>query len=280
MKFTTIYLMMILSGAMFIATVNAQDNVEKHKAVATFKGVIAVAKDYDISPEIDNKIRRIHFVTGQLVKKGDLLVEFDTAEKELEVAYAQAGYERAQAHFKLEQDRLRRNEKLRSKNVVSLSKYRELQLNLEIAAADAKLARITLEKAKLVLSEQKLYAPFDGQMSASRFSENANVEVGADSEIAKIVQLNPIYVRYSMTYSYLAKRLREKGARAEDFEKEHVKLRLKFPDGSYYEHFGKFVTAAFDLDAETGTLPAIAAFLNPQLLLVPGLQVSLDAIEQ
>jgi len=280
MKSIMLYLMVTLSGTMLVAPTHAQDDGDKQKTTATFKGVIAVAKDYNISPEINNKIKRIHFISGQLVKKGDLLVEFDTEEKELEVAYAQASYERAQAHHKLEQDRLRRSEKLKTQSVVSLSKYRELQLNVEIAVANEKLAKITLEKAKLVLSEQKLYAPFDGQMSASRYSENTNLEVGESSEIAKIVQLDPIYVRYSMTYSYLARRLRENGARADIFERENVKLRLKFPDGSYYGTFGKFVAAAFDLDAETGELSAIAVFPNPELQLVPGLQVSLDAIEQ
>jgi hypothetical protein len=85
-------------------------------------------------------------------------------------------------------------------------------------------------------------------MTASKFSENTNVEVTIDGEIAKIVQLNPIHVRYSMTYPYLAKRLREKGAEAEKYEREKVRLRLKFPGGSTYDHFGKFVTAKFRLD--------------------------------
>jgi RND family efflux transporter MFP subunit len=279
-KYLISYLTLTLSGVLFPATAYAQDNSGEQQAIATFTGVVAVAKDYSISAETNNKIRRIYFVPGQLVKKGDLLLEFDTAEEKLEVAYAQASYERAHAHLKLEQDRLTRSEKLKSKNIVSLGKYRENQLNVEIAAADEKLAKVTLEKTKFVLKEQFHYAPFDGQMTAPKFSENANVEVIAGGEIAKIVQLDPIYVRYSITYSYLAKRLRDKGSEADKFESEKVRLLLKFPDGSTYDHFGKYLTANFAMDAETGVLPAIAVFPNPNFVLVPGLKVSLEAIEQ
>ena len=274
------YLTATLSSVILLAAANAQDNSGKQEVTATFSGVVAVAKDYSISPEINNKIRRIHFVEGELVRKGDLLVEFDTEEKLLEVAYAKASYERAHANLKLAQDRLRRSDELKSKSIVSLAKHRETQLNVEIAAADEKLAKVTLEKAELVIKEQKLYAPFDGQMTAPIYSENTNVEVTIEGEIAKIVQLDPIHVRYSMTYPYFAKRLREKGSGAEKYEREKVRLRLKFPDGSTYEHFGKFVTAKFRLDTETGMLPAIAEFPNPQLILIPGLKVSLDAIER
>jgi RND family efflux transporter MFP subunit len=279
-KCLTPYLTATLSSVIFLAAANAQDNSNNQKAITTFNGVISVAKDYSISPEINNKIKRIYFVEGQLVRRGDLLVEFDTEEKLLEVAYAKASYERAHANLKLAQDRLQRSNKLKSKSIVSLSKHRETQLNVEIVAADEKLAKVTLEKAELVLKEQKLYAPFDGQMTAPNYSENTNIEVTIEGEIAKIVQLDPIHVRYSMTYPYLAKRLREKGSGAEKYEREKVRFRLKFPDGSTYEHLENFVAAKFRLDTETGMLPAIAEFPNPEFILVPGLKVSLDAIER
>jgi hypothetical protein len=144
---------------------------------------------------------------------------------------------------------LRRSDELKSKCVVSLAKHREIQFYAEVAAADAKFAEVTLKKTELVLKEQKLCTPFDGQMTAPKFSENTNVEITIDGEIAKIVQLDPIHVHYSMTYPYLAKRLREKGAEAKTYERGKVRLCPKFPDGSTYDHFGKFVTAKFRLDA-------------------------------
>jgi multidrug resistance efflux pump len=94
-KFLTPYLAATFSSVIFLVAANAQDNGNNQNVSSTFSGVVAVAKDYSISPEINNKIRRIHFIEGELVRKGDLLVEFDTAEKQFEVAYARASYERA-----------------------------------------------------------------------------------------------------------------------------------------------------------------------------------------
>jgi multidrug efflux pump subunit AcrA (membrane-fusion protein) len=94
-KFLTPYPAATFSSVIFLVAANAQDNGNNQNVSSTFSGVVAVAKDYSISPEINNKIRRIHFIEGELVRKGDLLVEFDTAEKQFEVAYARASYERA-----------------------------------------------------------------------------------------------------------------------------------------------------------------------------------------
>ena len=99
-----------------------------------------------------------------------------------------------------------------------------------------------------MLKEQKLYPPFDGQMTAPKFRENTNVEVTIDEEIEKLAQLDPNHVRHSMTYPYLAKRLREKGAEAEKQETEKVRIRLKFPHGSTRDHFEKLVTVKFRLE--------------------------------
>ena len=261
-----------------ISIANAEDSVTKRKTVATFDGEVVVGKSYDISPEINNKISRIHFLPGQLVKKGDLLVEFDVEEKMLDLAVAEAEYDRATAQLELEQDKVARSKKLGAKSVVSRVKVREDELNALIAAANAQIAKVNLDKAKLVVQEQKLFAPFDGQMSSPRFSNNANVEVVMGSEIATIVQMDPIHVRYSIPYNFVAKQIREVETEAERFNR--YGLRLMFPDGSTYEHFGKLVAADFKMDAKTGMLTAIAVFANPQHILLPGLKVTLQAIEK
>jgi membrane fusion protein (multidrug efflux system) len=253
-------------------------SAEKREPVATFEGEVMAAKSYDISPEINNKIRRIHFLPGQLVRKGDLLVEFDVEEKRLDLAFAEAEYSRATAQLELAKDKLTRIKGLRAKNVSSLAKYIEAELNAKIAAANVQIAKVNVDRAKLVVKEQKLFAPFDGQMSAPRFRNNANVEVVMGSEIATLVQMDPIHVRFSLPYNFVAKQIREVETEAERFDR--YRLRLRLPDGNVYEHSGKLVAAAFELDAKTGMLPAIAVFANPKQLLLPGLKVTLQAIEK
>jgi len=266
----------MLAVLFFISGGSAQHKGGTQKASPIFKGVVAVAKVHEISPEHKNKIARIHFNGGQIVKKGDLLVEMYTSDKKLDVDYAKAAYDRARAKQSLAQERLNRSEKLKEKKIISLAKFREVQLNSEIAAANAEIGKVELQRAKLILRKHKLYAPFDGQMSAPRFAENANVEVKAGSEIAKIVQLDPIRVHYYVPYAYFAKRKREMPSDAVRFQKGSVRLIL--PDGSSYDHVGKIVAWEYDVN-ESGMLTATAEFSNPQLLLKPGLKVTLETIE-
>ncbi len=59
-----------------------------------------VARSYDISTEVSNKTNRLRFVQGQFVKRGDLLVEFDTGFKKLEVELTEAEPVRAAAQIR------------------------------------------------------------------------------------------------------------------------------------------------------------------------------------
>lgn len=246
--------------------------------VSRAEGVVVAARSSDISAELDNKINRLHFVEGQLVKKGDLLVEFDTGMKKIEVAVAKAAYERAKLLAQLKQEEFQRSQTLKKKDVVSEAKTREAELNAAIAAADMRRAELDLTTAKLILKFQKLYAPFDGQMSAARYRENANVDIDQGSEIATIVQLDPIHVRFSVPYTRLAARMRAGESEAETIRR--TKIRLKLPDGSSYRHPGKPVSAAFDLNPKTGMAAMLAVFPNPERVLRPGLKVIGEGIRE
>ncbi len=189
-----------------------------------FEGVVVEARIYDISPKQKNQIARLHFRRGQVVKKGDLLVEFDTADKRLNVDHAKADHDLANAELSLKQDQFSRAKSLKAKDVVSSARFREAELELQMAMAKREIARVELVRAKMVLREQSIYAPFDGQMSAPRFAENANVEVRAGQEIAKIVQLDPIHVRYFVPYDYFFELKKEEGSEAKRFEQTRFRL--------------------------------------------------------
>jgi multidrug efflux pump subunit AcrA (membrane-fusion protein) len=57
---------------------------------STVEGVVVPARAWDVSAEISNKIGGLHFIEGQIVAEGDLLVEFDTGFKLLELDLAEA----------------------------------------------------------------------------------------------------------------------------------------------------------------------------------------------
>jgi RND family efflux transporter MFP subunit len=245
----------------------AGDKQEKYTA----QGVVVTARGWDISAEVDNKISRLHFIEGQIVRKGDLLVEFDSAFKKWEVDLAEASAARAEAQMSLMKEALDRQERLKDKKIVSLANYREALFNYQIAKADHRAAVIKLEMAKAILEVQKLYAPFDGQMSAARYRENANVDISDGTEIATLVQLNPIHVRFSVPYKRVFARMKDGESDAEIAARQRVVLTL--PNGSTYEHEGKLISGGFDIDPQTGRQSVLAEFPNPNRILRPGIKV-------
>lgn len=234
-------------------------------------GIVVAARSWDISAEIDNKISRLHFLQGQIVKKGDLLVEFDTGFKKLDVQAAKAALARATANMKLAQDVLQRQEKLKQKDVSSLAQYNEALFKAEIAKADHRSAQVDLKKAEAILTVQTLYAPFDGQMSAARYRENANVDIAKGTEIATLVQLDPIHVVFSVPFDRVFARM----SAGETDQKIATSIRvvLTLPNGTQYPHEGRLISGGFDLNPETATQKVLAEFPNPQRILRPGLKV-------
>jgi RND family efflux transporter MFP subunit len=245
----------------------AGDKQEKYTA----QGVVVTARGWDISAEVDNKISRLHFIEGQIVRKGDLLVEFDSAFKKWEVDLAEASAARAEAQMSLMKEALDRQERLKDKKIVSLANYREALFKYQIAKADHRATLIKLEMAKAILEVQKLYAPFDGQMSAARYRENANVDISDGTEIATLVQLNPIHVRFSVPYKRVFARMKDGESDAEIAARQRVVLTL--PNGSTYEHEGKLISGGFDIDPQTGRQSVLAEFPNPNRILRPGIKV-------
>jgi RND family efflux transporter MFP subunit len=272
-----IFLSLLVSLTTWSASAQQTDGVLGAK-ISTSKGVVVAARSWDISAEISNKISRIHFVQGQIVKRGDLLVEFDTGFKKLEVALAEAALARASAQLELANEVFDRQEELKSKNAVSLAVYKDALFGAEIAQADQRATEVELEMARSILEAQKLYAPFNGQMSAPRYRENANVDISDGAEIATLVQLDPIHVLFSVPYERVL--IRMQSEMTDEEVAASVEVVLELPDGSTYPHLGKIISAGFDLDPETGFNSVLVEFPNPRRVLRPGLKVTATGYEQ
>lgn len=246
------------------------------KFSASGDGVVVPARSWDISAEVPNQIKKIHFVEGQFVKEGDLLVEFDTMFKKLDLQLAELALERAKTDLDKANEQLDRKRKLGP--TASKVELRDSILDARLAEANAKEAEILLEKAKTILKVQKIYAPFDGQVSAPLFRDNANVNSAEDSEIATLVQLDPIHVRVQGTHEKLQSRVSE--GRTEAGVRGLITLVIELPDGTKYPYTGRLLTTAFSYDTKTGFGTGIAEFPNPERVLRPGLKVKVTSYEK
>jgi len=151
-------------GSIFVgmAPLAAQQRPDPASEITEFKGTVVAAREAEISPRFDGLLRRIHFSPGQVVEEGDLLFEFEPAGKQLILDADRAKRQRAEAQLRGAEVKLKNNEPLRGKNVISEMAFLELQVARDIAAANAEEARAHERGAEIALKEMNLYAPFKG----------------------------------------------------------------------------------------------------------------------
>jgi RND family efflux transporter MFP subunit len=252
---------------------------QQHAAsdVLEYKGTLAPARQAEVSPRIDGLLLKINFTAGQLVKQGDLLFEFGTKDKELSVALSQARLKEAEAQLRLAEVKMRNAQTLRTRNVSSEMQLLESVAQRDLAAARAEEARANMGLAELALEQMKLYAPITGIISDSLVREGTYItkEARDQSRLATIIQLDPIRaigqapaVMYFQR-SELHKSL-EQGA-------EQVEFGLVLPTGDKYPHKGRIVAGNYEFYPATQTVEVTVEFPNPDLLLRPGLNVTLQS---
>lgn len=254
-----------------VAAANAQT------LTSSAEGTVVAARSWNVSAEVQNKISRIHFIEGQDVSAGDLLVEFDLAFKEAELALAEANLAKAAVALEIAQDNFETQKALFEKETISDAAFDDAAFALRLAEADFRIVEVQRDMTKGILEVQKLYAPFDGQISAPRYPENTNIIPIPGAEIATIVQLDPIHVRAPQVIERVMNRLLSGETNTTALSRVTVKLQL--PNGQMYPHEGKIVTWSVGLDESSQQAVAIAEFPNPDLILRPGMKVIVAGYE-
>jgi membrane fusion protein (multidrug efflux system) len=120
-----------------------------------------------------------------------------------------------------------------------------------------------LREAKLNLSYTTVTAPTSGIAGRFEFSEGALVSANT-SLLTTIVQLSPIWVRFSLSDSELA-------ALGGQLTSRNVKnIQLLLPDGTEHPESGKLNFSASEIDPALGTQQLRAVFENAERNLLPG----------
>lgn len=114
-------------------------------------------------------------------------------------------------------------------------------------------------------------APFDGRVSARQVSIGELVGTGSPTQLATIVQSNPIYVNFTVSEQEVLRirdEIRRLGLTPEDLKKVPVDVGLQTDNG--YPHRGTLDYAAPTVSSSTGTLAVRAILQNPHNVLQPG----------
>lgn len=147
-------------------------------AVGDIKPVLGVI----LSNELAGIVTKLHFVSGQSVKKGHLLLELNTSTD-------QATLNGLVASEKLALIKFQRHVQLLKNKATSRSSHDEARAELDVAKAAVIAQKSTLEK-------KRLRAPFDGVIGIRQISLGQYIDKG--HEIAPLVSLDATLVDFTL----------------------------------------------------------------------------------
>ena len=137
-------------------------------------------------------------------------------------------------------------------------------------------AQAAIETAQINLNYTTVSAPFDGVVTRHLVDKGALVGFQTPTKLATIIQLDPIYVYFTLSEPQIL-RIKVNNAKAgiefrtTDLSSIPVEIGLQGEDG--FPHLGHMDYAAPQVDASTGTLEVRGLFDNQKRGLLPGLFV-------
>ena len=235
-------------------------------------GNTAAVNTANLVARVPGFLETIDYRDGDFVKKGTVLFTIERETYELKYKQAQAAEQSARATQIQTQAEYERQADLVPRGAASKSALDNALANRDSAQANYLQAQINTKLAAINFDYSSVTAPFDGIVTARTVS--VGEYVGATSTptvLATIVQLDPIYVNFSVDEQQVIRiraGMRERGITPEDLRKIPVNVGLQSEEG--YPHVGTLDYAAPNIDPSTGTLAVRAILQNGQRALLPG----------
>lgn len=227
-------------------------------------GIVKAASEVSIKTEISGKIVYLNekVYPGGHIKEGELIAKIDDREYKIEVARAEAAYNKSVADLRLEegsQEVAKKEYELASKlNLIDNTSFVNLELALKKpqllkAKADVSLALEELNLAKLRLTKTGIYAPYD--ILVLNKAASVGDFLSTNSEILTGIDLSEVWVEVKVPYENL---------KYLDIPNQHKKdVTVHILTDSNFEYKGKFLKVIPQVE-ETGLMSKILVSIeNP-----------------
>ena len=238
--------------------------------VGDYVGLTTGSLSVQVRAQVGGILRKRNFKEGEYVKKGDVLFEIAPDVFKANVEKVKAKTNQTLAIYDNARREWARVQNLYSQNAVSQRERDRALSNLNSAKADYEAAVAVQKDASIQLEYAYVTAPVSGFTSKEYQTEGNLISTTGDSSLlTEIVQMDPIYVDFSLPNTELLRfqRLVTRGL-ATWGEKPATKIR--FADGTYYDQTGEINFFDKKVDPVTSVIKARASFPNPDGLVLPG----------
>ncbi|MEH2671709.1 RND family efflux transporter MFP subunit [Bradyrhizobium japonicum] len=237
-------------------------------------GNTAPIQTVDLVARVQGFLQAINYQDGSFVKEGTTLFTIEPETYKLKLEQAQAAEVGAQATLKQAELDFKRQTDLVQRQAVSQATLDTSTSTRDNAQASLQQAQVNTRIAAVNYGYTNVAAPFDGIVSNHLVSVGELVGVASPTQLATIVQLDPIYVNFNVNEQDVQRvrdEARRRGLTVNELRQLPVEVGLQTETG--YPHKGKLDYISPTLNQSTGTLAVRGVFANPDRTLLPGFYV-------
>jgi multidrug efflux system membrane fusion protein len=226
-------------------------------------GTVTSLDTVTVVTQISGQLTDVAFTEGQIVKKGDFLVQIDPRPYEAALEQAQGTLAHDQGLLDQAQADLKRFQILGRQDSIAQQQLDDQRYLVQQATGTVKTDQGLVDTAKLNLAYCHIISPVDGQVGLRQVDAGNYVQVGGASTIVVVTQMQPISVLFAVPEDNLTEIIKQVRSGAtltvEAYDRANNKLLAS----------GTLSTLDNQIDTTTGTLKLRAMFDNPDELLYP-----------
>ena len=237
-----------------------------------YTGNTVAVNQVNLEARVEGFLTAIDYVDGTFAPKDKILFVIEQPPYQAQLAEAQAKLKSLQANRAYAQAQLQRQMDLAPKGFSTQADLDQARAKRDALDADILDAKAGIDIATINLGYTEVKAPFDGVVTNHLQSVGALVGVTSPTQLATIVQIDPIWMTFNMSEQDVL-RIRANMAKRKltlkDIDKVPCEVGLMIEEG--FPHMGHLDYAAPEVDPSTGTLLVRCIFENKDRALIPGL---------
>lgn len=226
-------------------------------------GTVTPVYTVTLYSQITGQVTAVHYTEGQLVKKGDPLIDIDPRPYETTLTQAEGTLEHDQGLLAEAVMDLNRYKAAVDRNAIARQQYEDQQQVVVQDQGSVKADEGTVAYDKVQLSYCHIVSPIDGRVGLRLVDPGNTVFAGSGSTLVVITQLQPITVVFNVSEDDLSQvEAQRKGGRT---------LEVDAYDRAFDKKIeaGKLTSLDNEIDTTTGTVKFRAQFPNQKLSLYP-----------
>ena len=226
-------------------------------------GTVTPVYTVSLYSQITGQVTVVHYTEGQMVKKGDPLIDIDPRPYESTLTQAQGTLEHDQGLLAEAVMDLNRYKAAVDRNAIARQQYEDQQQVVVQDQGTVKADEGTVAYDKVQLSYCHIVSPITGRVGLRLVDPGNTVFAGSGSKLVVITQLQPITVVFNVSEDDLPQvQAQLKGGRT---------LEVDAYDRAFDKKIeaGKLTSLDNEVDTTTGTVKFRAEFSNQTLSLYP-----------